>query len=489
MSLDAEDRACPAPRPFLAGLWIAALLVFCLFQAGSWQQYLDGRVRGDAVQVFDMMLSRFAAGEGMVHTHSGNHFFKNHLMLWLYPAGGVYTIWDSLFAYLAILNAGLAVAVVPLGLLAQRVTGSIAQAATVVFVYTVSSATASIRLSVHPEALLPACWFLLFLGVETRRWAMAATGAVLACCVKEDQPLWLAVYFAWAGIFGRMPWRGAAGAAGASALLFVLFRWIMQAIPLTGTEKAIGDFWLERYGGVADSAGGLLLWFLTHPHVVLARVVLNPVWLWLVLASGVVSIFAWRTCLLLVPPALLFFSATDPVFHDLLYYYVYVFVPFLFLATVDGLRWMNGREWQCRLSPERYGRSIVGVLAAAAVANALIPTRVDGWRQWPPAMEPAERTRLETARRFVQSVIPPDAELEVATHYDLGAWVPRGRQMLFLREDHRARADAVLVDADRFTLDMPRDAYIALLRELYEGDRWRLVEQLDSFAYFERANE
>ncbi len=478
----------PAPRALLPGLTAFALLLFALFHLGTWQQYLDGQVRGDAVQTFDMMLSRFVAGEAhLEHPRTGNHFFTNHVMLWLYPAAVLYWIRDDLFMYLAPLNLALALSVVPLGLLVWRKTESMALVWAVTVFFGVNTLTASLRQSVHPESLLIAPWLGLFLAVEARRhwWAIACAAAILM--VKEDQPLWLLVYTVWALLFGRGERRTilAVGALGGVAL--VVFGLLQAMLPRPGGDVEVGFFWIEeRYGGVADSPWGLAWWFLTNPQVVLDRMILNPMWLYVAFCGAFVCLYGWRPLLLLVPPAVLLFSAEAEIFARLYYYYAYPLYPPLLYALSEGIGSILRRtpaEWVPRAN-----WLLVGWLAIFGVVHLWMPTRVEGWRQWPPALTLAERARLDAARELVQDTVPRDRpELRAATHYDLGAFVPRGRQVLFLAEEELEHADLVLLDARRRSLDVSMEEYTRLLDHLLRpGSGWRVTREIDGIMALER---
>ncbi len=478
----------PAPRALLPGLAVFALLLFVLFQLGTWQQYLDGQVRGDAVQTFDMMLSSFVAGEShLEHPRTGNHFFTNHVMLWLYPAAVLYWIRDDLFMYLTPLNLALALSVLPLGLLVWRKTESVALVCAVTGFFAVNTLTASLRQSIHPESLLIAPWLALFLAVEARRhwWAIACAAAILM--VKEDQPLWLLIYALWAFYFGRGDRRTVLTIGAIAAAAMVAFGLLQALLPRPGGEEETGFFWIEeRYGGVADSPWGLLWWFATNPAMVLDRMILNPMWIYVAFCGAFICLYGWRPLLLLIPPAVLLFSADAEIFARLYYYYAYPLYPPLLYALAEGISGIVRRtpeEWRPRA---RW--FLVGWLAIFGATHLWMPTRVEGWQQWPPALTLAERARLDATRELVQDAVPRgQPELRAATHYDLGAFVPRGRQVLFLTPEHIERAGIVLLDTRRRSLDVPGDEYLALLEELLSpGSGWTVTREIDGLMVLER---
>lgn len=464
-----------------------ALLTFVLFQWATVHQYHAGQVRGDAVQVFDMMLSRFVAGEGMIQPTSRNHFFTNHVMLWLYPASLLYVLHDNIFSYLTPLNLGLAFAVIPFGLLVWRKTRSVPLVAAAALFFSVNTLTASLRQSIHPESLLIAPWLLLFLAVESRRRWLALAAALLVLSVKEDQPLWLLIYAAWALWFRRGEKRTVLAIGGMAASALFVYTALQALLPRPGGELESGYFWIvERYGGVAETPWGLAGWFLTNPGVILDRFILNPMWL-LVFASGaIISLVGWRPMLLLVPPAGLLFSAEAEIFSHLYYYYAYPLLPPLLYALAEGLGVLTRRF------PTRAVRhALVAWLVVFSGLHFWMPTRVEGWRQWPRPLPLAERARIEAAREFVQQAVPRDRmDLKAATHYDLGAFVPRGRQILQLWPREVDEADMVLLDLRRVSIDLGRERYRALLEELFAQESgWQVTMELDGLVALERTEQ
>ncbi len=468
-----------SPPPHPSGRLIGALcglagLAFAFFQYATWRQYLGGYVRGDAVQVFDAMLSQFAAGEGMVLQHTGSHFLANHVMLWLYPMGWMYQWHDDLFTQLTPFNLLLAAAAIPLGLFAHARIRDERMAFLVALLFTTNSLTASLRWAVHPESMFPIWWFLLFLGLEWRRTALVIAGVAGMLCMKEDQAVWLTVFAAWGLFFRRLPPRTGLGLLMTGLVAFVTFKFIMNSVPRVEDDPVTGFWWVARYDIDADSTVGVLWWFATHPHVMLGRVLLNETWIAVALAGGLVAWRAWRELLLLLPTAVLLFSTApgDP-WQTAQYYYSYVFLPPLFLAVCEGIRLQidSVALWRLRLA--------VGVLAFAAL---FLPTRNDSWSQ-----SPWQFPDKSEQRAFVRAVLLDRPAQRAAIHYDLAAWAPRGWQVLHPRPHHLVRADLLLLDVDRVSVDIGRQGTIDLINEARDPNGpWRMVENHGTIVLFER---
>jgi len=476
MTNRSADTSPPPPpsRRLISALCTLAVVAFAFYQYGTWRQYLGGYVRGDAVHTFDAMLSRFAAGEGMLLQRSGSHFLSNHVMLWLYPMGWMHGLHDDIFTQLTPFNILLAAAVIPLGLFAHARTRNEGLAFLIALLFATNSLTASLRWAVHPEAMFPFFWFLLFLGLEWKRTALITAGVAGMLCMKEDQAVWLSVFAAWGLFFRRVPWRTGLWMLGTGILAFLAFKVIMNSVPRMPDDPEAGFWWVARYDIEADSLGGIAVWMLTHPHVILGRVLINETWIAIALAGGIVAWRAWRELLLLIPGAILLFSAApgDP-WHTADYYYSYLFVPPLFLAICES----------CRLQRDTLGhqrlRLILGVLAIGSIA---LPTRVDNFSQ-----SPWQFLDKSDQRAFVRGVLLDRPDQRAAIHYDLAAWAPRGWQILHLKPDHLERADLLLLDVDRVSVDIGYDQTVELILEAADPDgTWLLVESYGTIHLFER---
>src|SRR5690606_6419346 len=239
-------------------------------------------------------------------------------------------------------------------------------------------------------------------------------------------------------------------------------------------DPEAGFWWVARYDIQADSMQGIVWWMLSNPHVMLGRVILNETWVAIAIAGGIVAWRAWRELLLLIPGAILLFSAApgDP-WHTAQYYYCYLFVPPLFLALCESCRLQRNAVGLGRL------KYAVGMLA---IVSLFLTTRVDGWSQ-----SPWQFIDKSTQRDFVQLVLLERPNQRAAMHYDLCAWAPRGWQMLHLSDEHLARADLLLLDIDRVSVDIGRERTIELIQQATDPDGpWRLVESMGTLVLWER---
>jgi len=455
---------------------VGGLILFAFYMAISVSQYRAGLVLGDPVTTFDVILSNNIVGNWFEHPRrAGNHFFTNHVMLWMYPATLLYHLHDGLFTYIALINFALAFAVVPLGLLARRMTSSESIAWAVVLLWGLNTLTASMLFSLHAENLVLPCWFLLFWALEGKRVGVVWLAAAGLMLVKEDSAVWLAIFGVWMMVFRRRDWRLGLSLAVFGVVMYAAFKGVMAALPSSGEEE-VGYSWVvERYGGVASTPAELVLYFASHP-VALLKSLARPVWVVLIVAGGGVCLLGWRAMLLTIPPAFLFFTAEFDVFNSLFYYYCYPFLPFIFLAACEGSRHVldlaGGRR-------PIAGRIVAVVLAASAIAQLFLPSRADGHMLR--MFEVSDRDRA--ARAFVELNVPRgERSARAMAQWGLVAFVPRGSQRIAMMPEKLAEADRILIDKSSRALDLSLTQTEEMNATLSDpnGD-WEMEPDLDGF--------
>lgn len=470
-----------ASRRFKSLLLLAGALLFAFYMAISVSQYRAGLILGDPVTTFDHILSNNVAGNWFEHPRrAGNHYFTNHVMLWMIPATLLYYVHDGLFTYISLINLGLAFAVVPLGLLARRLTASEPIAWAVVLLWGLNTLTVSMLFSLHCENLCFPVWFLLFWALEGNRTRVVWLAAVGLLLIKQDYAVWLTIFGVWMVVFRRKDWRLGVSLAVFGVVSFLVFKGIMRALPSTG-DAEVGYYWVvERYGGVASTPAELVLYFFSHP-VALVKSLARPVWVVLILAGGGICLLGWRAMLLTIPPAFLFFTAEFDVFNSLFYYYCYPFLPFIFLAVCEGSRLALDFAQERRTLASRV---VAGMLATSTFAQLFLPSRADGHMLR--LFEVTDRDRA--TRAFVELNVPrEDRSARVMAQWGLVAFVPRGSQRVAMSPEKLADSDRVVLDTQGPAWDVSREQREALNAALVdpEGD-WVLSEEIDGFLLFVR---
>ena len=143
----------------------------------------------------------------------------------------------------------------------------------------------------------------------------------------------------------------------------------------------------------------------------------------------------WRSFLLILPPAAVLLLSPAPDFQYLRHYRSATLIPFLFFATVMGVKRLQSVRW---ISPRLLRDYLAAVLVVNAAAWMTQPTLSNDF-----VMRPFKVTahhRLGGA--LVREHVPPGAS--VAAQWDLYCQVPH-REKLYLLADWR-KAEYVFLD-------------------------------------------
>jgi Predicted membrane protein (DUF2079) len=162
----------------------------------------------------------------------------------------------------------------------------------------------------------------------------------------------------------------------------------------------------------------------------------------------------------------------NPGMNDLLYYYSYPFMPFLYLAAILGLARLT--RWSGRLGRHRT-MARVGLTLLLTVAGAWMicgPTRTENKLRLP-----AQSTQRQTSIRLaLREIVPPDAS--VAAQFDLLCQLPMRLGALPLSERNIKRADYLVLDLKGFPGDVAGEAYRRILEQIAEWIKEGRAKQL-----------
>lgn len=459
----------------------------------TWTQLAAHRVYLADVGVFDVVLSSWRHGHflrsPLQWDVEGANYFAAHfrpIFLALMP---FYLLHDGALTYLTLQNLALALAAVPLGWLARELTQSGALGLAAAVLYLANHFTGSIHLANHPEAFAIPFWFLLFWAVQKRSVWLVVVGALGVLSVKEDMPLYLFA-FGMALLLDRDRWKLRAGLVmmAGSVLAFFFALWVMQ---LSGQAAyhAAGNQPMSRFESMGSGEVEIILYALTNPHEVAARV-FRPSLFWLYASVGFVALRDWRVAWLPLAGALPVLMADDVFLAEMRYYYSYGAVPFLFYAAVRGLALL--RTDLERLPVASRGPLVLAcAVFAIAVANAFLPTRTDDHRRVPFQITEHHRTGREVIAR-----IPRD--VSIAVQYDLFNRVPNREVKLPLQPWAIDYVDYVLLDLHGRAPDLMQASEIKATQALFEhlwsdefedviGDR-RSPDMTGGYLLLRRAN-
>ncbi|MEW6582497.1 MAG: DUF2079 domain-containing protein [Actinomycetota bacterium] len=286
----------------------------------------------------------------------------------------------------------------------------------------------------HPVTLAAPLLLYCIWAAETARWGVLAVCATLAALTQEQVGLLLATLAIWLAV--RHPARRRAAAILAAGGL----AWTVVATAVLIPSFAIrsANPHLQRYRGLGDSYGDLVVTLLTRPWRVL-DVIATPGRLGYLLLLLAPLLFLPLAAPLLtacaVPQlAMNLLASTGPA-QQIEYHYAAVLVPFLIAASIMGLARLRERRDTSLLArltarPGRVAAALVAVLLLVGVRAGPLPIwekiPVVGW-SGAPHMRFAKDARAQAAERAV-ALVPPGAA--VAASNDIGAHLSARRRVL-----------------------------------------------------------
>jgi hypothetical protein len=323
--------------------------------------------------------------------------------------------------------------------------------------FTGSHFVGSLQLAYHFETLM--VFFILCIiayARDPRPWPfwLAAAGAL---SVKEDAAVWCAAFAIFMLLKGRREkLRRPLILLLVSCVVFSTALLVMYVLSSGGQENAA--VYLKRAG-----------------HFELSPMALRSLIL-LAGSTGFVCFAAgWSLALLAVPSVLLLSSF--PFTRELLYYYSYPFLPFLFLATIDGAARLY-RLLQSVLPVRSAQLLLAGYLAAIGIIQFPLPTRTDGYTRMPVEVRAHDEVRLDVAN----TVLPHAAPL--ALQFGLWGLTPTRLGAHQLQRGAVHPDDYVFADL-KSPYGIPTAEYIETMRDVMDevtsGSRKLLFSRDDIF--------
>ncbi|MBA3331329.1 MAG: DUF2079 domain-containing protein [Actinobacteria bacterium] len=331
----------------------------------------------------------------------------------------------------------------------------------------------------HPVALATPLLLLALWYLDEERLVPFALVALLAAGGKEHIPLALAGLGVWHALSRRRLWPGAAIVTGGVALSAVAVGVVMPRFRPEGSEV-----FLERYGEVGGSPGGILSTTLTDPGAVLGEALDGP---GLALVAQLVLPLAGLS--LLAPLALLGGGAelvlnllsASRAQTSIHYHYSAATLAALAGAAVLGTARLS------RLRP-RLAEAAAALVLAVSLASNYVLGPLPIWRLLPGSEQLGSGTARITDRDRVAAEavrqIPPDAVVTASN--SLGAHLSERRRIL---------SWPLLGDATWVAVDGARPGpadriapvqHARAIGRLRSDRAWRLVFQRDGMLVFRR---
>ncbi len=390
------------------------------------------------------------------------NYFGIHFQPALFLLTPFHLIHDSPVTLVSCFGLALALAAIPLAMLAREVTGDAFAGLAFAALYLLNHFTLSIHLAQHPESLAMPWIFMLFLAMRRGRATLAYLSLALALSVKQDFALWLMLWCL-ASAIKREGRRLSLGLAAFCVGWFILAEAVRHLCGAAEFER-LGMTPTSRFASMGETRPAILLHMLTHPVEILLRVIRPPLAL-LIVFAGPWLLLDWKRALAGVAAAVVFLAADDWAIKDLLYYYSYAALPLLLGASVGGYAILANL-----MGPRRHmlarGILIVYTLGACA-ASLAIPTRTDDLRHRPFPI--SDRARMIGR---VAELIPQNGV--VAAHYNYYTRVPARRDLFPLREWSLKYADYLFMSFDEPAPDITREEGPGMAEEINSA-RWELL--------------
>lgn len=429
----------------LAGLCVAAFafmewIALTQFQAGKWYLYDVGYIH---YYLWKSVHGAFMDAQLGLGNYFGYHF--SPLLVLLIPI-----VYLSQYPIPLVTSYVLALSLcpVPLYYLSRQHSLPRVMGLAMGFLFLANHFVASLELSNHFES-----WFVLFMlatiALARRGGAWFWTCAVLALAVKEEIPAIMGV-FAIYMLIER--WQDPVARRRFIRVIILCIVWVAVEVVVlwaVGSRQNTTFYYAGRYKGVVPRVESLFALGVMF------------------LSVGFLSLFGgWKLLLALAPfPILL---GNTGFMQNLLYYYSYPFLPFLFWSAIAGTAVIQNRI------PRRL--LLTCYVLAVALAQFAMPTRTDGYRRLPFAVTARDRYRLELAR----NALPREAPT-VIQHGLFGITPTRQGARRF--EKASITPDAVVFLDLKSPLGMDRKEYIQLARGLMDevdaGKRKLLHQKYD----------
>jgi len=364
------------------------------------------------------------------------HYLGDHVQLVFLPLALLYRLWPDVRLLLTLQAVGLAIGVFPLYWLAVRRLGNRFAALVFSFLYLCYPALGFInRFDFHAVSFSIPLFLLAYWSLEHQRPWLTTFLLLLALSCREEVGLTVGAFGLYALLVRRERKWG-------SVWTFTGLAWSLIAVfVIIPAFRGMASDTLGRYGWLGDSPVAMLHTLLTQPGFVIQHQFAEAPFRWqfmlrLLLPLGFLPLLSPAVLVVGLPSLAYNLFSEAPPQSSIYFQYISPVVPFLFLAAIEGMGWLDRRLGS---SPARWAFVLilaVGTFLALALDNPFSkPIRhpyfeVYAW----------ERTLDRGAFDRVARHVPPDASLGTMMAY--GPHLSH-RQQLYLFYDKGARGQQI----------------------------------------------
>ena len=388
----------------------------------------------------DQVIWNTSQGRWFASSVEVTHYLGDHIQLIFLPLALLYRLWPDVRLLLVLQAVGLAVGVFPIyWLVFRRLENRFVALAFSLFYLCYPALGFINRFDFHAVSFSIPLFLLAYWSLEKQAPLLTTFFLLLALSCREEVGLTVGMFGLYALLIRReQKWGGVWAFTGFAWSLIALF------VIIPAFRGAASDT-LSRYGWLGDSPAIMLRTLLTRPGFVIQHQFIDAPFRWQfllrlllplaflpLLSPGILAIGLFSLAYNLLSEA--------PPQSSIYFQYISPVIPFLFLAAVEGMGWLDRR---LRSSPARrrwHGAFVlilaVGTCSALALDNPLSKSirqpyfEIYAWEQM------SDRRAFDQVAQYV----PPGASLSTMMAY--GPHMSH-RQQLYLFYDKGARGQQV----------------------------------------------
>lgn len=375
MRREREPRTASSSLAALAGrdaipVWALAGCWFILYLWRALIAHASLRTNAYDLSLFDYALWNTLQGQIGHVPFIGHSIFTQHFMPILVLLAPIYGLWESPIFLIVLQTLAMGTAGLVLYVIARRFGLARFPALAMVLVFLVCRRSHGATVAYfYPESLQPLLMLLLVLFWIDGRWRPAWVAAMMFLMTKEDAAIYLLA-------FALVRWFSSpAERRPALWLMIVSVVWgavaFGIAIPLVRHSEGLGGVGIaiDRLGPADANLMRSVVSRLASAHGV--AVVMGTL-----AAVGFLPLLRLRWFLVAMP-GLLIDLAVDPATGQSFAsaHYIFPILPWLFLAAIDGLQWLERRRPRIALS--WLAALVLVTLADTPVLRHLADTRMD----------------------------------------------------------------------------------------------------------------
>jgi len=456
-------------------IWILVAAALIFFVAIKTHQYHTLDLKGEIAD-YETVLWNTLHDRPLQMRETSLSFLSEHFSPVLFLLVPLYACFRTPLALLAAHGVVCALALIPLYFLVKAYTGRRWPPVLVCLAYLFSrTVTKGLLYDFHHEIFYPLFFFCAFLAGVRKKWPIYYLVLVLCASVKEDAFVaigGLGLFLLFSKDRGDRLHGLATAALAAAGMIAVLY----CAMPFFRLSSAGGAYKFAGYwGGYGSSPGEMAMNFVNPLRQ--AEIFFTPQktlsMLTLFLSFAFLPFATLRGLAFLVGPNffILFSSNIDSLFNLSMYYGLLI-TPFLFYASILGMRSIAAK-WPSR-------RDIVlTALAALLLCGHIADSRLfkfcrpSYWRE-----NPRYRTAVEIAQ-----TIPCGAA--VSAQINLLAYAPPHPERVQFT-NNLGRAEYLFLDLRGDTWPLSKNDYDAFVGEKRKSAAWELICERDDFLLFRK---